>query len=383
MPNTLGNYNETFFAQEALTQLEMALGMANRIHRDYDANPRTRGETIQIRKPSTFTAQDEPSPIQDLSTETTSVTLDQWKGVKFALTDKELTLSSERIVTDHIRPAAYEIARFIDADLQSFATRVPWVSQQAAAAFDLSDLTLPRQVLFNNGVDTKDGNVHLQIDGSMEAAILSKLGGSSMFGAGVDGARRSGDIGVLYGMNIFANQNTPTFLTTQIADVLGTVTANTAKGQASVPVGGLTISQTPAVRKGDTLVFSNHTQRYTVTANANTDGAGATTLAIEPALKVAITTAETFTIDKRTSAAKTVNLAFHRNFACLAMAPLSTLGQEFGGVRMSVATDPKTGLALRSRMYYDAPNSKVVVAIDALWGKQMLDHNMACRFYSF
>lgn len=383
MPNALGNYNETFFAQEALTQLEMALGMANRIHRDFDNNPQQRGATIQVRRPATFSAQDEPGTTQDLNTDTISVELDRWKGVRFGLTDKELTLSSERIVSDHIRPAAYELARYIDSDLQAFVTRVPWVSQQAAAAFDLADLTSPRKVLFDRGVDTKSGGVSMQIDSATEAAILGKLGGASMFGAGVDGARANGSIGMLYGMDIFANQNAPLFTTTQMADVAGTVVGAHAKGATTLSVTAFTASQVGGIKAGDTLDIAGHAQRYSVVNGANTGASGEATLTVEPALKVALSGGEVVTLDKRASGAKSCSLAFHRNFACLAMAPLSTLGQQFGGVRMSVATDPKTSLALRTRMWYDANNSKVVVSLDALWGKQILDHNMACRHYSY
>lgn len=381
MPNTLGNYNEIFFAQEALTQLEMALGMASRIHRDYDATPSVRGDTVRIRRPSTFVAQDEPSTQQDIETGSLEVKLDKWRGVRFGLNDKELTLSNERIIEDHIRPAAYEIARDIDADLQALNLQVPWVTQ-ASASFVIGDLTKPQQVLFDNGVPMDGQNVHLQIDGGMKANILSVLGGANIFGAGVDNARRTGDVGELYGMNIFANQNVPKFTTGQLADNAGTVVGVHAKGAETLSVTAFSASVANGIKAGDTLDIAGHTQRYTVKTTVSTGASGEATLAIEPALKVALAGGEVVTIDKRTGGAKAVNLAFHRNFACLAMAPLSTKGQELGGVRMSVATDPKTGLALRSRMWYDTTYSKVMVGIDALWGKKLLDHNMACRFYS-
>ncbi len=381
MPNTLGNYNEIFFAQEALTQLESALGMASRIHRGYDATPSNRGDTIRIRRPSTFAAADEPSTAQDLNTDSITLTLNKWRGVKFSLTDKELTLSADRLITDHIRPAAYEIARDIDADLATLIPQVPWVSEQAAAQFALSDLTAPARVLFDNGVP-EDNMRHLQIDGAMKASILGVLGGANIMGAGVDGARRTGDIGELYGLNIYANQQTPQFTTGQMADSTGAVVGVHAKGVKSIALNGFTASQVGGVKEGDTFVIAGNRQRYVATAAASTDGAGAVTVAFEPALAAATAGGEVVTIDKRTGA-KTMNCAYHSHFAALGMAPLSTLGQELGGVRMSVATDPKTGLALRSRMFYDAPNSKVVVGIDALWGKVMLNHNMATRFYSF
>jgi hypothetical protein len=58
---TLGNYNETFFAQEALIQLEKVLGMAGRIHRGYSPRPRPAATRSRSAVPATFTATDMPS----------------------------------------------------------------------------------------------------------------------------------------------------------------------------------------------------------------------------------------------------------------------------------------------------------------------------------
>ena len=79
MPNTLGVYNPVFFAQEALRQLEAVMGLANRVYMGYDEERRSfgLGETINIRRPSTFIAQNAPSAAQDVNTETVAVTLDK------------------------------------------------------------------------------------------------------------------------------------------------------------------------------------------------------------------------------------------------------------------------------------------------------------------
>jgi hypothetical protein len=71
------------------------------------------------------------------------------------------------------------------------------------------------------------------------------------------------------------------------------------------------------------------------------------------------------------------NLAFHRNFAALAMAPLTTIGREIGGARIETVIDEDTGLALRSRMYYVGDSSRVYVALDVLYGLDVLDPNLA------
>ena len=112
--------------------------MANRVYRGYDRSPQDIGSTISIRVPSTFTAQDAPSSAQDLSTSSISITLDQWKEVKFKLTDKELTHTGERIINEHIRPAAYALADQIDTTLAALYVLVPW-EEAAASSIDVSD----------------------------------------------------------------------------------------------------------------------------------------------------------------------------------------------------------------------------------------------------
>ena len=94
MANALGLYDPLFYANQALIQLEKALGMGRVVHRGYDKEPTQKGSTIKIRRPSVFTAQSMPiSTPNDLLPETVSIDVDQWYGVEFALTDKELKLS--------------------------------------------------------------------------------------------------------------------------------------------------------------------------------------------------------------------------------------------------------------------------------------------------
>jgi hypothetical protein len=81
-----------------------------------------------------------------------------------------------------------------------------------------------------------------------------------------------------------------------------------------------------------------------------------------------------------TGSAKAQCLAFHSNAFMLGMAPLSTQGNGLGA-RMAIASDPITGLALRSTMWYDAANAKVKCRLDALYGVKTLDCNLAVRGY--
>lgn len=67
MSNTLSVYDPLFYAQEALIQLEKALGMAGRVFRGYDKSPQQKGSVISIRRPSTFTALAAPQSAQAIN----------------------------------------------------------------------------------------------------------------------------------------------------------------------------------------------------------------------------------------------------------------------------------------------------------------------------
>lgn len=376
MGNTLGVYNPLFYANEALIQLEKSLGMAARVHRGYDEERRAfgKGEYINIRKPSTFTAQNAPSSAQDLDTETVQLQLNYWREVKFSLTDKELAFTGERIIQDHIRPAAYALADDIDQKLVALYKDVPWyydIANNGSTA--ITDITGVRKVMFDNAVPMTDDNLHYMVDGNLEAGLLGLSAFNQQSGAGDAGVltQMRGAIGKKFGYEIFSNQNVPFHTGGTCADVAGALNANAAKGATSIVVKSITNGGT--FKAGDSLVIAGDTQRYAITADATVDTT--VTLSIFPALKAAALADAV--VDIRIDSHR-ANLAFHKGAFALAMAPLSEMGSELGAKIASI-TDPRTGLALRSRLYYDGDNSKVVVALDVLYGVKTLNPNLACR----
>lgn len=378
MGNTLGYYNPYFYANEALIQLEKVLGMAGRVHRGYDEERRSfgKGEYINIRRPSTFTAQNAPSSAQNVATGSVQLQLAYWREVKFELTDKELSFTSERIIDEHIRPAAYALADDIDQKLAALYKDVPWYHDlNADASIDTTDITDVREVLFDNKVPLRDiGRIHYMIDGTLENKFLGLTAFSQQQGAGDRGVmtQMTGSLGTKFGMEIFANQNTPTHTAGTCADATGALTANASAGATSIAVDSVTSGGT--VKAGDTLVIAGNTQRYAITADATFTG-GSGTLSITPALVTDYSTSDVVTIRIDSHVA---NLAFHRNAFALATAPLTTIGNELGAKIASV-TDPITGLALRSRLFYEPNDSAVNVALDILYGVKTLDPNLAAR----
>jgi hypothetical protein len=372
MPNTLGAYNPTFFANEALIWLQKALGMAGRVHRGYDKTPTQKGETITIRRPATFTAVDAPQSAVDLTTESVSITVDKWKEVKYALTDKEMSFTQEQIVQEHIMPAAYAIADAIDQDLAGLYKFIPWFTDVGATAAP-ADITAARKILFDNRVPMRD--LHMMIDSDMEADFLGNSAFSQWQGAGQSGAntQMTGSLGEKYGFEIFANQNV-------LSHTKGTASTGTLAANGAAAVGATTValdagSVTGTLVAGDSLVFAGHTQRYVVTATATAATNAFASVSIFPELKAAVADNEVCTVSLDNHSAA---LGFHRGAFALAMAPLSEFGNG-RGAEIATVIDPVTGLALRSRLFYDGNTSKNYISVDALYGVKTLNPNLAVR----
>lgn len=379
MPNVLSVYDPIFYAQEALIALEKALGMASRVFRGYDKSPNELGSIIAIRKPSTFTAINAPSAAQDILASSVSITLDQWKEVKFKITDKELAYTGERLINEHIRPAAYALADVIDQSLVGLYKDVPWsVAWTAPAA--VADITNARKTLFNNNVPMDFGMLHLMVDGTIEAELLNLEAFSQYQGAGPTGERTQlrGTLGTKFGFEVFANQNVASHTSGVAADFTGAVNnvANYAAGTTTMAADAFTIGAT--VKAGDTFSIAGQTQRYAITADATADGAGAfAAISFTPPLVAEVLDNAVLTITLG-GASKPQSLAFHRNAFALAMAPLPDIADGVGA-RIATVQDPITGLSLRSRVFYVGDTSTVYVALDVLYGVKTLEPNMAVR----
>jgi hypothetical protein len=374
--NTLSVYDPLFYAQEALIQLENALGMAGRVHRGHDKDPQQKGSTISIREPSTFTAQNAPSAAQNITAAETQIVLDQWKDVAFSLTDKELTYTGERIITEHIRPAAYALANYIDQVLCGMYDYVPWEANLSSPAA-VTDITAARKTLFNNQVPMDDNMLHMMLDGTVEAEFLNLQAFSQHQGAGDQGVdtQMRGYLGRKFGFEIFANQNTAEH--TAGALVIGTqlqVNANISAGATSVVFKDSGGSLTGTIKAGDTFVIAGSTQRYVATADA-TAAANVISVSFEPKAAIDYSASDNVTATQQSG---TQCLAFHKNAIALAMAPLSEIGAKLEG-RVATVTDPVSNLSIRSRIFYEGKEAAIYVVLDVLFGFKMLKHNMAVR----
>lgn len=382
MGNVLNLYDPIFYAQEGLIALHKALGLAGRVHRGYDKSPQSKGSTISINRPATFTATDVNTSTggttQDVKPGNVDISLNNWKEVKFALTDKELTFTGQKIIEDHIQPAAYALADVIDQSVAALYVDIPWVTSLSSTVVP-ADITAARKIMFDNKVNLKDPRfLHMMWDGKAEADLLASSAFTQNQGSGQAGidSQISGILGPRYGFNHFANQNCPSHTSGGDADVVG-VAAEALIGAKTINISS--VGDSAAFKAGDTFKIAGHTQKYVLTADATATTGSITGATFEPGLEKATAGSEVLTFEVG-SASTTKNqcLAFHRNAFALAMAPLSDMGNMLGA-RIETVVDETTGLAIRARMWYEGNTSTVKVALDALWGVKTLDRNMALR----
>lgn len=109
-------------ATQALANLYEQTHMAQLVHRDYEQEFQSRvGDTITVRKPPTFTAQEYNRAagitIQDATESGIPVVLNHFADVSFAVTSEELTLEIDEFNDRLLGPAMAAIARKVDADL--------------------------------------------------------------------------------------------------------------------------------------------------------------------------------------------------------------------------------------------------------------------------
>jgi len=395
MANNIDPYNPIFYAQEALIVLENALGMAARVHRGYDAERKSanKGDTIQISKPGTFSTYvgGNGTTVQDLEPTSIDITLDNWREVKFGLTDKELAYTTEKIISDHLSPATYALANYIETQITDLYKHVPW-SYDIDSTPGANDIVGTRKILRDNAGTIVDSDmIHFGIDSSLEASFLQAEIFHAARIAGDDSkeALMRGSLGTRFGAEHFVQQTLATHTSGTVisaaSDLLATVNGDHTKDATTLAITALTSNSSSGnvetFKAGDSFVIAGNTQRYSITADVSLGvGTGACSLAIWPQLAADVTSGAVVTFETADSDTFAdsyyANLMFHRNAFAIALAPLPNLGNN-AGARMAVATDPRTGLSIRSRLAYNDSTAKILITLDVLFGVKCLDPNLA------
>ena len=222
-------------AKEALMVLENELVAAKAVHRGLESefsngkNGYQTGATVTIKRPTDFTVRSGANAVvQDVIEGSTTITVDQQKGVDFAFTSAELTLNIKDLSERVIKPAMVQLANKIDSDVLALAAKVPnWLGTPGQTINSFQDFAPAPQRLDEQAV-MSDGRT----------AILSPADHWGMLGTqtnlyiqgAANDAYRKGDLGRIGGVDTFMSQNVQSITTgTRSGSILinGSITSST------------------------------------------------------------------------------------------------------------------------------------------------------------
>lgn len=206
MPNTLLTPN--IIAKEALMVLRNNAVMANLVHRDYSNEFAQVGDTITIRKPTTFTAnefnQQNGITVQDATEGSVPVKIDKLLDVSFAVTSKEMALDIKDFSAQFLVPAMQAFADKVDSYLLGLESQI--TNRVTATASAKDDIVSARKFLTENAVPLTDRNYVYNAD--IEADLLKTDLFINASAVGDEGtALREASLGRKFGMDFYVDQN--------------------------------------------------------------------------------------------------------------------------------------------------------------------------------
>lgn len=377
MSNTITNILPKILAKGLLALREQAI-MPRVVNGDYSADAAKKGQTIDIPIPSELAAYDiTPSHAQASSTDSSptlvQVSLNQWKGAAFDLTDKEMVEieKNEHYIPMQMSEAVRSLANAINQNVHSNYTGVYGYTGTAATtpfASTVVGATNARKVLNQQRAPRSNRRGVLDFDAEANALALSPFADAEKTGS--TAVKIEGEIGRKYGIDWYTDDEVRTHTAGTMATPNAVVGSTTAAAATSIDV--KSASAVGNMLIGDIFTIAGQTQTYVVAATVSAIASGtAKAVTFQPPLTAIATAAAAITL----KASHVVNLVFHRDAIALAMRPLSM--SSVGNTNMVSMTDPQTGLTMRLEQIRQNKQDKW--ELDVLWGSKLVRAALATR----
>ena len=393
MPNVLGSFNPIFYATNALRRLTTRGDTARRIYSAVpsDRSANARGQITTFPRPLNFEAQERAeggtTEAQDAGSQDVSITLSYQPEVKYKASDRQRAYSGERLIREHINPAANALMRKINQiTLDLMRLRIgPNVAVTAAPDNVGTYITMARREMAKNEAPVDEGNLHFAVDGGTEAAFLGAniWTSAEQTGPGANTTLFTGSLGVRYGYEVYPERllldgTTYPQLGEAITDTAAAVNGAQSLNSPTLTIDGVQANQAFVV--GDRFTIDGDTTVYTVMVERTFAGTGGT-LSIYPALQKNTADNADVTLWSRPApfsdaGGYRVALAYHREAVGIVYAELPD--EQGRGVNYATVRDPQTGIAIRTRMWDDGNTGDSYVALDALIGVEVLNGNLGC-----
>lgn len=206
MANTI--LTPDIIAREALMVLRNNAVMANLVHRDYSDEFAAVGDTITIRKPATFVANEYNGSItvQDATETGVPVTIDKHLDVSFAVTSKEMALDIADFSKQFLVPAMQAFADKVDKYLIGLEASATNRVAHADGAIAPKDVIEARKFLTQNAAPLADRR--FVVGATAEADLLNSELFVSADKVGDEGtALREASLGRKFGLDCYVDQN--------------------------------------------------------------------------------------------------------------------------------------------------------------------------------
>lgn len=389
-------------AKVALAQLENNLVMGRSVYRDYAKEFNKVGDTISIRRPVQFLAQDGAVAVtQDVQEGKLPLVLNKRKHVSWLFDSQTLTLSIEEYNERYIQPAMIALANIVDFDGCQMYNKVwNWAGTPGQRINSYADFALGPKRLDKMAVPQ-----------DMRKSVLSPDDKWDLLGSQttlfnpqmVSDSYRRGDLGDIADVTTAMDQNIATHT---VGAYAGAPLINGANQNTTYAASADTETQTlltkgwtastAALAAGDVFAIAgvnsvnpkNKTstgelQQFVVQSAVTADAAGLMTLTIAPPIitsgayqNVSAAPADNAVITPLGTASTSYaqNLVFHRNAFCLAMRDL----QMPDGVVWK-ARESANGYSVRIIKWYDGENDEERIRCDILYGWKAIYPHLATR----
>jgi hypothetical protein len=207
MANTI--LTPDIIAREALMVLRNNAVMANLVHRDYSADfVGAVGDTITVRKPATFVANEYNGSIevQDATETGVPVVMDKHLDVSFAVTSKQMTMDIADFSKQLLVPAMQAFADKVDKYLIALESEATSRHPHASGAIAPADMIAARKFLTENAAPMAERR--FVVGATAEADLLSNelfVSAEKVGDAGT--ALREASLGRKFGMDFYVDQN--------------------------------------------------------------------------------------------------------------------------------------------------------------------------------
>ncbi len=404
MSNTL--INPSIIAKEALFHLENNIIMGQKVHRQYKREFVKIGDSVTIRKPVKFIAQDGATRVnQNVIEETTSIVINNRKHVSWLFSTQDLTLTIEEYAERYIKPAMIALSNTVDRALcvegaQEFFNRVGTPGTTPANFLALANVA---QKMDEEPVPD-DGYRCLVLNPAARWAMANGLGGTGsggIFNADiVHGMVRRGRLGMIANFDIYGDQNIAVHTTGAHSGTPLVNNASFPNDTNQVAFDGMVGSVTGALRKGDVFTIdgvnsvndvskedTGQLQQFVVLADVTT-AAGAGTATVFPTINDGSTAAsaayQTVTalpadnapinIVGTASTGYPQNLGFHMNALALVTIPL-----ELPDSATFKARADWRGYSIRVIKDYDINTDEEIIRLDIFFGTKAIYPELGVR----